>query len=117
MLPHGHLKVTFNYNSLIEANQWTHVAVTWNRERRTASLLVNDNKETLQVSVDAIDLPLMTRKFFKIGKVGEIRYYKGYIRDVKLFEKALSETEVKLIKGLRDFQCFVFLCAFFFSYF
>ena len=79
------------------------MAVTWYRQGRAASLLVNENKETLKVSVDAIDLPPMTEQYFKIGRGDEIHnspYYKGYIRDVKLFEKALSNTEVKSIKGL-----------------
>ena len=89
--------------SSIKANEWTHVVVTWNRQQRTACLRVNNEKETQQVSVDAIDLPPMKEKFFTVGS-GDINLdltrYKGYIRDVKLFEKALSDSEVETIKGM-----------------
>lgn len=93
----------FTFHSSIRTNKWTHVVITWDREGHTASLLVNDIVETHQVSVDAIDLPLMTDQFFNIGKGDEIRnltHFRGYIRDVKLFQKALSDNEVKVIKGL-----------------
>ena len=79
------------------------MVVTWNRQQRTACLWVNNEKETQQVSVDTIDLPPMKENFFTVGS-GDVNRnftrYKGYIRDVKLFEKALSDTEVETIKGM-----------------
>lgn len=80
------------------------MAFTWSRENRTANLLVNDSKETFQVDYAAtIDLPFSSKQSFNIGrKYGafNVTGYRGYVRDVKLFEMALSDAEVTEIKGL-----------------
>ena len=80
------------------------MAVTWSRQDHTANLLVNDRKETFQVDADeTIDLPLPSKQYFNIGKKDETvnrPRFKGYVRDVKLFEKGLSDNEVATIKGV-----------------
>ena len=95
-----------SFCSSIKANTWTHVAVTWNLEQRTACLWVDNEKETFQVS-HSVDLPFKSdAQYFHIGPGNENRNlsrYQGYIRDVKLFEKGLSQAEVEDIKGILTF--------------
>lgn len=82
------------------------MAVTWNLEQRTACLWVDNEKETFQVS-HSVDLPFKSdAQYFHIGPGNENRNlsrYQGFIRDVKLFEKALSQAEVEDIKGISTF--------------
>ncbi|XP_022798346.1 uncharacterized protein LOC111336503 [Stylophora pistillata] len=85
----------------LKANTWTHVAVTWNLEQRTACLWVDNESETVQVD-HAVDLPINAPQNFSIGsdsESGNLSRYQGYVRDVKLFEKPLSPAEVEEIKG------------------
>ena len=71
------------------------MAVTWNEKDRIASLIMNNTKEIQQTVHDL----LLFAQHFYIGKsVGKSRF-QGYIRDVKLFERVLTDAEIAEIKG------------------
>ena len=81
-----------------------HVAFTWSRDRKEGILYINGNKtDSKSVSNGPLDLIENNHTVFDIGlKRDSINKptFDGYMRDLLVVDKALSEDEVKNLKDI-----------------
>ena len=101
LLPDNKLQVIANgtsitYSSAIQASQWIHVAASYSSSSNELKLYINGE----EVNVKSINGSLaMNTKNFTIGKFANSnnQFYNGYMDEVRLFDKALSNNEIQKI--------------------
>jgi len=93
--------VSFLDSTNITTHQWIHVAFTWSRENRTGELFNNGTRTGIQVVKDekkTIDLNPTNHPVFDIGyKRDSKTTLHGYLRDLMVITRAISDEEVKNI--------------------
>lgn len=91
-------------NNAVSLNEWAHVAVTWDGTVNTVGnvkIYINGVQSSYQISENGIgSLESDAGNDFTIGGrvlVGSERYFDGLIDDVRVYNRAVSATEVKQI--------------------
>ena len=77
--------------------EWVHVVLTWSRENRIGKLYKNGNKtgEAIADPNLSLDLNPTGSKAFDIGLKGDTGHsFHGYIRDLMVFDRAISDAEL-----------------------
>ena len=86
-------KVTSDYNSTISPDSWYHVAATYDATEKTATLYLNGR---LDASIQNADVPQPVDAKLRIGKnLDDNEEFKGIIDDVRIYNRALDEQEIK----------------------
>ena len=87
----------------ITTRQWIHVTFTWSRENRTGELFSNGTQigtEAVKDHHSTIDLKPNDHAVFDIGLKRDSKEKKtlhGYLRDLMVITRAISDEEVKNI--------------------
>jgi hypothetical protein len=84
--------------SMIYPNRWTHVAATYSSETGLARIYVNgalDNTVVTSGVMPAMNKPLQIGGFCDPGFTGA--FLEGYIDEVEIFDRALSQIEIQAI--------------------
>lgn len=84
-------------------HQWQHVAVTYDGSMHASnvSVYVNGVKQKVNILFDQPIWPFDTKEPFRIGAGGGLRF-KGDIRDVRVYTRALSPEENAVLAGISD---------------
>lgn len=82
----------------VKLNEWQHVAVTYDGSMHAShvKIYVNGVPQKLKILFDQPIWPLETKQPFRIGGGGGLRF-KGSIRDVRVYNVALSEEEAAVL--------------------
>ena len=85
------------YNTPLPYNQWVHVGASWSTNDQLTKLFVN-GKEIASGTRAAGPL-FANGTLFTLGKRAgaDVQYYKGFMDEVRLFNKALSNDEIQKI--------------------
>lgn len=87
---------TFSSTGTISNDEWTHVAVVMDKENNIVKFFRNNK---LEGTLDATALNLVndnTKQIF-IGKNGSDQYFDGLLDDVRLYDRAITNTELDTI--------------------
>ncbi len=91
-------------NNAVSLNEWAHVAVTWDGTVNTVGnvkIYINGVESAYQITDNGIgSLESDAANDFTIGgrmNIGSERYFDGLIDDVRVYNRAVSATEVKQI--------------------
>jgi hypothetical protein len=89
---------TVNSNVRAKSGEWYHVAATWTQESGEITIYVNGEKENSVPAAGAVSFK--SGRQLAIGGNDQLRYpgqslFDGIIDDVRIYNRALSENEVK----------------------
>ncbi|MEJ7607326.1 MAG: DUF1549 domain-containing protein, partial [Bryobacteraceae bacterium] len=115
------LHVTFRYTDLamrveteepLGPNDWQHVAVTYDGGMRAAGvrMFVNGEPRKLKVLFDQLLWPIESKEPWRIGAGGGLRF-NGSIRDVSVFDRALSPDEIAVLHDKDSLQSLAAISA------
>jgi Concanavalin A-like lectin/glucanases superfamily/Secretion system C-terminal sorting domain len=76
-----------------DINQWIHVVII--RENSISKLYVNGSGTPTATYTNPIKIPTV----FTIGSATGIRYFKGAIDDIRIYNRAINDAEVKALYG------------------
>ena len=77
------------------------MGITWNRENRKLRVFHNG---TMQLPVEIITEDNIGEEKAKIHSIGPM--IKAYIKDVAIFGRPLSETDIRMIMGGFNVSCY-----------
>jgi hypothetical protein len=84
----------------VPVSEWTHVTMAYDGSRiaEGVRLYVNGERQELEVQLDALNQDFRAKEPFRIGAGGgpEVRFH-GLIGDVRLFDRALSEEDARIL--------------------
>ena len=90
--------------SPVPVEQWVHVAVNWKRDTLTSEQFINGKRvSTANVKSDDIDLMRNDHAVYDIGlkrDTGSASTFKGFLKELVIFGRALKEDEVNALKGI-----------------
>ena len=90
--------------SPVPVEQWVHVAVNWNRDTLTSETFLNGKRVySTNVKSDDIDLMRNNHPVYDIGlkrDSGTASTFKGFLKELVIFGRALKEDEVSALKGI-----------------
>ncbi len=87
-------------NASFESTNWTHIAYTWNKNTESLTLYMNGQDKTDPggaVSITGSDELTIGRH------PSSIKFVNGTIDEVKVYNRSLSQTEIKGLYNLSDF--------------
>lgn len=90
----------------VKADQWTHVALTYDGSGKAAGLKIyyNGKQQPTNVEVDKLENSIRTEVPFRIGeRTGGSPLSGGSIQDLRLYQRALSAAEVESIAEVTKF--------------
>lgn len=84
----------------LRLNQWQHVAVTYDGSMHAShvAVYVNGVKQKVNILFDQPIWPFDTKEPFRIGAGGGLRF-RGDIRDVRVYTRALTPVEAAVLAG------------------
>ncbi|HTN76117.1 MAG TPA: DUF1553 domain-containing protein [Pirellulaceae bacterium] len=90
----------------IPADQWTHVAVSYDGSRKAAGVKIFHNGQLQQNAVESDKLTETTRTNvpFKIGQRNTADPLNGALQDLRIYKRALAAGEVEALAKLSRFQ-------------
>ena len=91
--------------SPVPVEEWVHVAVNWNRDTFTSEAFLNGKHDysTNATSNSDIDLMRNDHAVYDIGlkrDSGSASTFKGFLKELVIFGRALNEDEVNALKGI-----------------
>ena len=90
--------------SPVPVREWVHVAVNWNRDTLTSEQFLNGKHvSTADAKSDDIDMRRNNHPVYDIGLQrgsGTAKTYKGFLKELVIFGRALKEEEVNALKGI-----------------
>jgi len=83
----------------VPANQWTHVALTYDGSRLASGvkLFVNGQEQQQRVLVDLLYQTFQSKEPFRLGAHGPAGRFHGCIDDVRIFRARLEPAEIELL--------------------
>lgn len=91
----------------LPANEWVHVALTWDGSGRASGLrlYVNGRPEEVNIENDSYkEGSLRTEVPFRIGSRQSSDQFNGGLYDLRLYKRALSDAEVNALASLSRYQ-------------
>ena len=89
--------------SPVPVREWVHVAVNWNRDTLTSEQFLNGKHvSTANATADDIDMMRNNHPGY-IGlkrDSGSTSTFKGFLKELVIFGRALKEEEVNALKGI-----------------
>jgi hypothetical protein len=87
----------------LKLHEWQHVAVTYDGSMHAShvAVYVNGVKQKVDILFDQPIWPFDTKEPFRIGAGGGLRF-KGDIRDVRVYTRALSGVEAAVLAGVNE---------------
>ena len=80
------------------------MGITWNRENRKLRVFHNGTMELPVEIITEDNIDLFGEEIAKIHSIGLM--IKAYIKDVAIFGRPLSETEIRMIMGGFNVSCY-----------
>jgi hypothetical protein len=94
--PAGQSAIDHWSTGTLETNKWYHIAATFNDANDIVKLYVNDTLDSQFVETNSMvtdDFPLLMAK-------GGLWYFNGILDEVRIYNRALSEEEIRTLAGL-----------------
>ena len=90
----------------VPANEWVHVAVTWDGSGQAAGIKVYYNGQPQQTNVESNNLSdsIQTDVPFKIGQRSTGEAYTGGLQDLRIYTRVLNPGEVSSLANLTRFE-------------
>lgn len=90
----------------VPANQWVHVAVTYDGSQKAAGVKVYYDGKPQAVSVenDKLNGTIQTAVPFKVGQRSDGEAFTGSISDLRIYQRALSASEVEALAKLSQYR-------------
>ena len=89
--------------SPVPVKEWVHVAVNWNRDTLTSEQFLNGKRvSTANVKSNYIDMMRNNHPVYDVGLQrdrGSAKTYKGFLKELVIFGRALKEDELNALKG------------------
>ena len=90
--------------SPVPVEEWVHVAVNWNRDTLTSETFLNGKRvNSMNAKSNDIDLMRNNHAVYDIGlkrDSGSASTFKGFLKELVIFGRALKEEEVNALKGI-----------------
>ena len=87
----------------VPLNQWVHIGASWNRDTVQGQLFVDGKlikTKSGRSNLGSLDLVSNSHAVYDIGfKRMDGAKFHGYIRDLRVFRKALTEEEMTHVRG------------------
>lgn len=82
--------------SKVPLNKWSHVTVTYDGSRRPEGVKVylNGNLSKNKIEQKGLKATIETKAPFRVGSRGGNSYFNGELDDLRIYERALSATEI-----------------------
>ena len=89
------------FSRTVPDNEWTHLATAWDRDAAKLSMYVNGElTKTAQGGSVSLDLKKNDHAAYEIGLLrGDGTTFHGSIKELIIFDRALDEEEVKVVRG------------------
>ncbi len=102
--PENGLKVVAQ--TQVPANQWTHVAVSYDGSEKAAGVLVyyNGEPQTTNVENDKLLGSIKTQVPFRIGQRSKGEPFTGGLHDLRIYRRVLAPTEVAALAKAARFE-------------
>jgi len=81
-------------------NQWTHIAITWNRRNKAFNLYINAVlKKNLVSSLANVNLFDTGLPAIQLGATNGARFFNGFLSDVVILDSVLNQQDINDLKG------------------
>jgi len=88
-------------NNIISTGTWYHVVLTWNSSGNTATVYIDKDAK-----ISTVTTWPTTYATFRIGSAYAGRFFQGSIDDVRIYNRALTATEVKNLYESKQFSAY-----------
>ncbi len=90
----------------VPANQWVHVAVTYDGSQKAAGIKIYYNGKPQQTNVenDKLKGPIRTEVPFKIGQRSDGDQFTGSLQDLRIYERTLTPADVDALAGQSQYE-------------
>ncbi len=90
----------------VPANQWVHVAVTYDGSQKAAGLKIfyNGKPQATSVENDKLKGSIQTTVPFKVGQRSDGEQFTGAIQDLRIYRRNLMDSEVDALAGLSQYR-------------